>query len=507
MPTSIENKKRIAKNTLLLYFRMLFLVIINLYTSRVILSELGVDDFGIYSVVGGFVAMFGMISDPLTGAISRFLTFELGRNSDKLRETFSSAITIQITLSIVILLFAETLGIWYLNTWMNIQAERVLAANWVFQFSVITFITNLLSVPYNATIIAHEKMSAFAYISIFEGLGTLSIALLITISPLDKLIFYSLLMCVMAFLVRYIYIVYCKRNFEECCFKFAFNKPILKSMCSYAGWTVIGAGAYLFKNQGVDVILNLFCGTAVNGAKGIGTRVNGIVYSFSGNFMKAMNPQITKSYAEGNKEYMYDLIYRGTRFSFYLLFLISLPVLMNTQYLLQLWLGIVPQYSVGFVQLLLISSLVELLYGPLTTAHLATGKIKELQIVIGLTNLLNMPFSYIALRLGCNPTITVAIALFLSIIGLFLRIYLYKRIEDFSLMTYIKTVLLKIVYVILLALILPVLIKPLLAVDLYGFILMCMICTVSTLMVIYLVGLDKKEKLYLKAKKNAIIKS
>ena len=334
MSNTTENNKRIAKNTLLLYFRMLFLMAVSLYTSRVVLNALGVEDFGIYNVVGGVVAMFSVLSGSLSTAISRFITYELGKgNKENLNKIFSSAVTIQFGLAGIIILLAETIGIWFLNIKMNIPEVRMEAANWVFQFSILTFAINLISVPYNASIIAHEKMSAFAYISILEAVGKLTIAYLITISPIDKLIFYAILMCAVALVVRLTYGNYCKRHFSECTYHFSWDKLLLKQMFGFAGWNFIGASSAILRDQGGNVVINLFCGPTVNAARGIAFQVNNAVNQFVTNFMTALNPQITKSYASGDKEYMMTLIFQGARLSFYMLFLLSLPILVNTHYL------------------------------------------------------------------------------------------------------------------------------------------------------------------------------
>lgn len=311
MSNTTENNKRIAKNTLLLYFRMLFLMAVSLYTSRVVLNALGVEDFGIYNVVGGVVAMFSVLSGSLSTAISRFITYELGKgNKENLNKIFSSAVTIQFGLAGIIILLAETIGIWFLNIKMNIPEVRMEAANWVFQFSILTFAINLISVPYNASIIAHEKMSAFAYISILEAVGKLTIAYLITISPIDKLIFYAILMCAVALVVRLTYGNYCKRHFSECTYHFSWDKLLLKQMFGFAGWNFIGASSAILRDQGGNVVINLFCGPTVNAARGIAFQVNNAVNQFVTNFMTALNPQITKSYASGDNEYMMTLIFR-----------------------------------------------------------------------------------------------------------------------------------------------------------------------------------------------------
>ena len=315
-----ENNKRIAKNTLLLYVRMLFMMVVSLYTSRVILNALGVEDFGIYNVIGGIVAMFSVISNSLSASISRFITFELGKgNTDRLKKIFATSVSIQIGLSMLVVIAAESVGLWFVNYKMVISPDRLVAANWVYQFTIFTFVVNLISVPYNAAIIAHEKMSAFAYISIIDALGRLGVASLVLISPIDNLIFYGFLSAFLAVLIRCLYGYYCKNNFEECNFKFSFDKLLFKEMFSFAGWNFIGATSGVFRTQGINVLINLFYGAVINAARGISVQVNTAVVSFSNNFMTALNPQITKSYAMGDLPYMHKLIFEGTKLSFYLM--------------------------------------------------------------------------------------------------------------------------------------------------------------------------------------------
>ena len=423
-------------------------MLVSLYTSRVVLNALGVEDFGIYNVVGGVISMFSILSGTLSAAISRFITFELGRgDQEKLKEIFSSSVTIQIGISVAIVLLAETIGVWFLNSRMNIPPDRMVAANWVLQFSLLTFVIGLVSVPYNACIIAHEKMSAFAYISILEVMGKLGIACFIVIAPIDRLVFYAILMCMVSLVVRFVYGYYCKRHFAECTYRFIWDWQLLRQMFGFAGWNFIGSASVLLKDQGVNIVINLFCGATVNAARGVAMQVNTAVNSFVNNFITALNPQITKSYAEGNKDYMDKLVFKGTRFSYYLLLCLSVPILANTEYILRLWLHTVPDYSVEFVRLVLVLSLSDVLYRPLLTAHLATGNIQMLQVIVGGLNMLILPLCYLALYLGYDPTSTLWICIFFSIIGLFARIWLYKRIEEFRTGTFLKEVMLNVLIV------------------------------------------------------------
>ncbi len=493
MPTS--NNKQIAKNTLLLYFRMLFLMAVSLYTSRVILDALGVEDFGIYNVVGGVVAMFNMLSGSLSAAITRFITFELGKgDADKLKRTFSSAVTIQIGLGLIMILLIESVGVWFLNVKMNIPAERMTAANWVLQFSLVTFFINLISVPYNAAIIAHERMSAFAYISILEAVGKLSIAFLILWNPFDRLVFYALLMMCVAIAVRLAYSQYCTKHFGECHYHFIWDKELLRRMFGFAGWNFIGAASGILRDQGGNIVINLFCGPAVNAARGVAVQVNGAISSFVQNFQTALNPQITKSYAAGDNEYMLKLLYQGARLSFYMLLLLSLPVLVNTHYILCLWLKEVPEHTTLFVQLILLFTMCESVSGPLITAMLATGRIRNYQLVVGGLQMLNLPISYILLRYGMIPETVVIVAISVSICCLIARLIMLRGMIGLSIYTFVHKVCLNVVVVTLLAALLPVWASFNTEESFSRFIWLSTLCLITTMSAEYFVGCNRDER-------------
>lgn len=496
-----ENNRRIAKNTLLLYFRMLFTMLVSLYTSRVVLNALGVEDFGIYNVVGGVVTMFSILSGSLSSAITRFITYELGTGcTDKLKTIFSSAVTIQIGLAIIILIFAEVVGVWFLNTKMNIPVGRMYAANWVFQLSIVTFIINLISVPYNATIIAHERMSAFAYISILEVAAKLLVVYLLLISPIDKLIFYAILMALVALIVRLVYGYYCKRHFEECTYHFIFNKTLLRRMFSFAGWNFIGASSSILRDHGGNIVINLFYGPVVNAARGIAFQVNAAINGFVTNFMTALNPQITKSYASGNHEYMMTLIYQGARISFYMLLILSLPVLFSTHYILHLWLNFVPEHAVLFVQLILVFAMSESISNPLITSMLATGRIRNYQLIVGGLQMLNLPITYILLRLGLFPEIVIVVAIIISQSCLFARLCMLRGMIGLSARKFFKKVYLNILSVALLASVVPAFIAERLNESFSNFIVVSIITVLSSLFSIYYIGCNSSERKYIKTK-------
>lgn len=455
-----ESNKRIAKNTLILYVRMFLMMLVGLYTSRVNLAALGVDNFGVYNVVGGFVAMFSIISTSLSGAISRFITYELGRGGgDRLKTMFSTSVNIMAGLSLLIVIIAELLGPWFIDTQLDIPAGREIAAQWVFQFSILNFVVGLISVPYNAAIVAHERMSAFAYISIFEALGKLAVALLIPHSPIDKLIFFAGLLCSISLIIRFIYGYYCKRHFAECTYTFTFDKSIFKQMGGFAGWNFFNSTAYIFNNQGVNMLLNMFFGVAVNAARGIAVSVDNIVNQFVGNFMTAINPQITKSYASGDLANMHKLVCRGAKFSYYCMFLLALPIILGAEQILDLWLVDVPKYTVQFVQLILIVSLCDCIGRTGYTACMATGRLKKYSLVITSVAILEFPLVWIAFSLGATPLYAYYIYVFVKIAALIARMYLMEEMVHLKVKMYAAHVFLPIILTTSVGMVVPVMLN------------------------------------------------
>ena len=496
-----KNNKRIAKNTFLLYFRMLFIMAISLYTSRVVLHELGVRDFGIYNVVGGVVAMFTILSGSLSSSISRILNIELGRNDrNGLKEVFVSSVNIQLFLSILVLLLAESVGVWFLNVKMSIDASRLYAANWVLQCSIVTFVVNLLNLPYYAAILAHERMKAYAYISIFEAMMKLLIVLLLPYLTCDKLISYSILLCSVAIVLRFVYQIYCMRHFEECVYLFSFNAGRLKEMASFAGWNFIGVSSSVLKDQGVNIAINLFCGVTVNAARAVSVQVNNAINSFVSNFMMALNPQITKLYAAGSYDYMKSLMQIGARLSFYLLLFFSLPVLIETELILSCWLGTVPEYSVVFVRLILILAMSEALSRTLMTAMLATGKIWNYQIVVGGLQMLNFPISYLLLKYGFSPEITMVVAVCISQCCLLARLFFLRRALNLSVSYYLCHVVGNVFVVSLLAIVVPLLFFMNMEPGFFRFGMVCCTSVVCILLTIYWVGCSGDERSVVKDK-------
>lgn len=434
MSAKSSQNKRIAKNTLLLYFRSLFLILISLYTSRVILQSLGISDYGIYNVVGGMVAMFTMISSSMATASQRFITYALGENdSEKLRKVFSTSITLHIVIGAILVILLEIFGVWFLYNKLNIPIERVESAFWVLQLSIATLFVNVISVPFNAAIIAHERMSAFAYISILDGILKLLIAYSLLWASSDRLVLYAVLMFMVALTNRVIYSVYSHRHFEETRkVSLGIEHGLFREMATFAGWNMFGSGSKLLRTQGVDVILNLFFGVTVNAAKGICNQVHHAVYQFVSNFQTAVNPQLTMSVAQHDYSRTHDLIIQGGRFSFYMLCLFAVPLMVATPEILSIWLVAVPDYTVEFVRWTLIYLLLDSLSRFLINAILAYGQIKVYQIVVGGTKLLILPLVYVWLLLGGEPLVGIWANIILEVVSLCLRMVFNRKYNGLS---------------------------------------------------------------------------
>lgn len=507
MSESSSNNKRIAKNTLLLYFRTFLLMAITLYTSRVVLATLGVDDYGIYNVVGGFVGMFTVISGALSSAISRFITFELGHgDTDKLKRIFSTSINVQILISLLIVVLGETLGLWFLNSRMNIPADRIFAANWVMQCSLLTFVINLISVPYNAAIVAHEKMKAFAYVSILEAVLKLVIVYLLLVSDSDKLILYAILHVVVAVCVRLVYGAYCTRHFAECCYMPVFDKGLMREMAGFAGWNFLTNGAYVLNTQGINVLINLFFGVTLNAARGIVAQVDSAIMQFVNSFTTAINPQIIKSYAAGDKEAMFKLVCRGARFSYFLLLMFALPILLEAECVLSLWLGDVPEHTVAFLRLSIVGVMFNMLGNSGYTACMATGKIRSYVIGISSVALLVLPFSWIAFEVGLPPESTYVAYIAVYIVVDIVRLYIMRTMLGFPPMLFVKEVFIKIGGATLFAAIIPTLLVSFVPASFLRLLCTVVVCLLSSISGIYFLGLTPMEKKKLTDKVLAAIK-
>lgn len=501
--THSENTRRIAKNTLLLTVRMLFGMLVSLYTSRVVLQALGVDDYGIYGVVGGLVAMFSIVSGSLQASISRFITYELGINNiERLKKTFSTAFMVQVLLAIIVFMLGETLGVWFLNTKMVIPADRLFAANIVFQASIFSFMLSLILMPYNACINAHEHMDVYAYLGILDALLRLGIVLFIAYGGLkiDKLIVYSISLVLLGIFMQLINVRYCLTHFCETKVRWKIDRGYIKQMGKFAGWNFIGASSALMRDNGGNILLNLFFGPAVNAARSVSMSVTGAVTGFSSNLMGAINPQITKSYAAGDNNYMISLIFKSARFSYYIIFLIGLPVLFDTTYILNLWLVDVPNYAAIFIKWSIVFALIESVSNPLITAQLATGNIRNYQIVVGGLQMLNLPISYIALKFGAPPYAIFVVACCIGILCLSGRLCILRVLIGFPSYIFVKKVVLNILAITGLSVAIPFIANDYLSNDLLGFILSTLICDLSAGFFIFTLGMTTDEREYIKTK-------
>lgn len=491
-----NNNKRIAKNTLLLYIRMFLTMAVSLYTSRVVLKTLGVVDYGIYNVVGGIVVMFGFINSCMSSATQRFITFALGKGDMmRLQTVFSTSLQIHVIIAAIVFVLCESVGLWFFYTQMQIPAERMTAAMWVLQCSVLSTMVMFVSVPYNADIIAHEKMSAFAYISILEVLLKLAILFVLVLYPIDKLILYAILLLVVQVIIRFCYSIYCDKHFEESKYKRIWDGKLFKEMIAFAGWSLWGHMSSVFNSQGLNMLLNVFFGPVVNAARAVAVQVQSAIMQFTVNFQMALNPQITKTYARGEMEEMQKLIFRSARFSFYLIFFISLPVLFETNFILSLWLGEVPENTVVFVRIILCTSILTSISNPLMVACGATGKVKKYQAVCGGLLLTILPISWVALKFGCPAWGVFVVHFLVECICMFARMILLRPLIGIKVMSYIRNIWIRIIVVAGLSPIIPAIAYLKMDDTILRFFIIGFLCVVSVALFTYTFGFTKHERL------------
>jgi O-antigen/teichoic acid export membrane protein len=497
------NKTRIAKNTALLYFRMLLIMLITLYITRVVINVLGETDFGTYGAVAAIVAMFAFLSGTMATASQRFFAVELGvENHTRLKQLFSINVLIFVGLAIAIFILAETAGLWYFKTKMVIPADRMEAAAWVYQFAIFTFMVSIITTPYLAIITAREHMKAYAYLSILEVLFKLAIVFLLVYFPLDKLILYAVLMFGVQVLISATYIIYSTLNFPECKVKYYWNQKMFNEVFGFAGWSVMGALAMTVRSQGINLLLNSFFGVLVNAARTVAFQVYTALNQFVFNFFTAVRPQIVKSYSvdpEDKSGEMMKLVFQSSKFCYYLILILSLPILIETESILNIWLkGIVPEYTVIFTRLVIINAIIESLANPFIASIQATGKLKMYQIVTGSIILLNLPVSYLFLRLGFPPQITMYIVIVITLIAHVARIYFMNKMLKMIIINYVKNVILPITGVTVLAFLLPVFFYYNFNPSFWRIVGVTMVTVVSSSIIIYFIGLTKTERTALK---------
>lgn len=495
MTADKSDNKRVAKNTVLLYARTILVMLVALYTSRVVLNTLGVEDYGVYQVVGGVVAMFSVISGALSTACSRFLTFGLGKgDKEQLRKTFSTSIVVQLVIALIILILCEVIGVWFLNNKLVIPDGRMEAATWVLHCSLLAFVINLISVPYNASIIAHEKMKVFAYISILEVVLKLLIVYALVFSPFDKLISYAVLTLSVAIIIRLIYGFYCSRHFVECKGKLVYDKAVFKRMIGFAGWNFISNAVYIFNTQGITMLVNMYFGVAMNAARGIANQVEHSVQQFTNNFTTAINPQITKSYAKGDKGRLYYLVCKGAKFSFFLLFIFSLPILIETDFILIIWLKTVPEHTALFTRLAFMSAMVGVLGNSCYTACLASGKIKKYTLLTSVITCMVFFLTWIIYRLGGKVEASYYIYIVDGAILLIVKLFLAKELVGLEPTYFLKEVVLKIIPPVFLSVIIPICIILIMPQTVGRFFVSSIVSVLCSCFSIYYFGLTQGEK-------------
>ncbi len=478
---------------------------IGLYTSRKLLLELGVTDYGICNVVGGLVSMFLMVSDSLSMAISRFITFSIGKFDEAKRNAvFCSTIVVQLVLIILFILIAETLGLWFFNNKLNIPANRIDASIVLYQLSIVSFCINLISIPYNAVIIAHEKMSAFAFISLYEATAKMATVFILSYTTIDKLVMFAILSCVVGLSIRLIYGFYCKKNFIECKFHFIFERNILSEILKFSGWNFLGTSAIILRVQGGNILLNLFFGPSVNAAKGISNQVNSMLHSFVANFTTALNPQIIKNFANGEMQHMNNLMMYGAKFSCFIMIILGTPFIIDIDYILHLWLGNVPEHSALFVRLIIIYTLFETLSVPIATGIVATGKIKYFEITSTCVELLNLPIAYILFHLGYFPETITLVFLVIAQLTLAIKLYFIHKATGFPLMEYIKNAYFRCIVVAALSCVPPYITYKLMNFSFCRLSVICLISWFSSCVLIYFLGCGKKEQKLIKEKAKQI---
>lgn len=498
--SNIKNNRRIFKNSLFLYFRMILTLVVTLYTSRVVLNALGVEDFGIFNVVGGVVTMMAFLSGAMSSATQRFLSFELGKNdTHQLHNVFKMSVNIHLLIVLIVVMVTETLGVWFINTQLVIPIDRLAAANWVFHCALFSFCCTILAVPYNAAIIAHEKMSAFAYVSVVDVMLKLALVFLLVQHNGDKLEFYALLLALVSVVIFSCYYAYARSQFAVTRFSWYWNTPLFKTLFSYTGWNLFGNLAAVATNQGINILLNLFFGATVNAARAIAFQVNSAITGFVTSLQMSINPQIIKSYAANDEQYMQQLVFAGARYSFFLLYFIAIPILLQTDAILAAWLGIVPHYAADFCRLVIIDSLIISLSGTLMTAFQATGNIKKYQMVVGFIILCNLPISYFFLSFGYDARIAMIISITISLVALFFRVLLLSQLFDRVKQQFLNLMVRVLVFAcssVFVSSIIPCYSNN----KIINFVFSCFSYWIIALFFIWLAGLERHERAYVKNK-------
>ena len=496
MPDNSSNNKRIAKNTLFLYLRMILVLVVSLYTTRVVLNALGAVDYGIHNVVAGFVTMFAFLNTSMSNGIQRFYNFKLGKEGEEaLTQVYNTALLIQGILAIIVVILLETVGLWYLETKMVIPIERMPTARWIYQFSVLSLVLVIMQIPYSAAIMAHERMNYYAYVSIIDVGLKLAVALWLPHARHDKLLVYGAYIMIVHIINFLLYFIYSKYNFKSIKLQRGFHKDLFKDMLSFSGWNVLGTFAYMLKNQGLNVLLNAFFGPVVNAARGVSATIGGAIHGFQGNIVTAFRPQTVQSYAAGNYSRVKSLMFSLSKISYLMLFMLSMPVIIELPYILHLWLGdTVPDYTVPFTILMLVIMVFSSLNTPLSQVVHATGKMKNYQIGTSVVMCSILPVAWIVLRIGGSPITVYVVSLVMTIINQAVCMFLLKKIFEYSILEYLKEVILPCFIVTIIATILPIIVRLLLPTSFLRLVLVIVMGVLGTAIISYYLVLNQYEK-------------
>lgn len=496
MDASSADNKRIAKNTIYLYIRMILVMAVSLYTSRVVLDVLGVSDYGIYNAIGGIVVLISILNNSMSSATQRFITFELGKNDLKrVNDTFSMSMTAHIIICIAVLLLGETIGLYYVVNYLNVPPDRHTAAIWVYQISLATVVLNIIRVPYNATVIAYEKMGFFAISSIIDTLLKLVVVLILVFGPYDKLIFYTFLIFLISVVMLGVYMLYCKKSFKTCRYTGYMERTYFKELLGFFGWNFVGGVAVTGSRQIGNLIVNFFCGTVANAAYGVAMQVSNAIGGFASNFQLAYNPQIVKLYSQQRKEELFRLMNRSALLSYYLLFIISMPIFFNIDYVLALWLKEVPPFAGIFCQWLILYSLIDSVQAPLWMVISATGKIKTYEIWLNSLLILNIPFSYYCLKVGMPAYTVVIISTIINLVSAIIRTIHVKIQIGYPISLYLKEVVSRFILVTIPYIIFCFVFFNFSEIDtLFSFLIFFVCSVLLTLLLIYYVGLNRNDK-------------
>lgn len=491
--------ERIMRNTILMYIRMFITMGVSLYTSRFVLKALGVVDFGIFNVVGGLVTLLAFMNNGMLVATQRFLNYEIGRNNPRaLSEVFKTAYLIHVFIVILIIVMGECFGGYILYHKLMILDARMYAASIVLQVSIMICAVQILALPFLSVIVAHEKMDIYAYISILECFLKLCVAFAINLSEGDHLIEYVYLLGIVQLLIAMITVSYCWSHFKEVRGRLRIYKDRLKEMGVFASWCLIGCAAAAFANQGLNVMLGMFFSPAINAARGIAVQVQSAIISFGGNLNTVMAPQITQSYASGDLNFFFNILYRGSKYVFFLMAVLSVPVLLRTEYIIGLWLGEIPDSTVVFLRWLICTAMMEAISYPLMRASDASGRIKVYHSVVGGVLLLILPISYVTLRLGGDPVSVFVVNFIINLMAWGARLLILRTTVGLSVRKYIRNVFIKVISIFVLANVLGYFVTCRLPQDLWGLLSTCVITTLISGVLIYFMGLDDVEKSFMK---------